>query len=45
MPDTPGTEPAENHGEAGTAGETVQVVRRTVAEHEQHEANEKEHGA
>jgi hypothetical protein len=38
MPETPGPAPEGSHGEAGTAGETVQVVRRDVADYEQQEA-------
>lgn len=41
MPETP--EPSHGN-EAGTAGETIQVVRRDATEHE-HETNPKEHGA
>lgn len=38
MPETP---PA-SHGEAGAADETVQVIRRTVAEFEQETSNEED---
>jgi hypothetical protein len=34
MPETPGPEPAASHGEAGKAGEAIQVIRRTAADHE-----------
>jgi hypothetical protein len=40
MPENPGIEPAESHGEAGTAGEQIQVVRRDAADHEKQETKE-----
>ena len=40
MPEPPGTEPESSHGEAGQAGESVQVERRDATSQEQQEASE-----